>query len=112
MATAPAFAWPLVRRFALRGILDPYYDARRAALDLLANLYKEDLAAWVPTAVELANVCLGTDFTEHEVRRYYRRDAWLWGLLQRMRRADRSWQRRVRHRPYPFLLPGKIDRRI
>jgi hypothetical protein len=112
MATLPAFARPLVRRFALRSILDPYYDARRAALDLLANLYKEDLAVWVPTAVELANARLGTDFTEHELRRYYRRDARLWGLLQRMRRADRSWQQRVRHRPYPFLLPGKIDRKL
>jgi hypothetical protein len=112
MATAPAFARPLVRRFALRGILDPYYDTRRAALDLIANLYKEDLAVWVATAVDLANARLGTDFTEHELHRYYRRDARLWGLLQRMRRADRSWQRRVRHRPYPFLLPGKIDRKL
>jgi hypothetical protein len=112
MATAPSVARPLVRRFALSGILDPYYDARRAALDLLANLYKEDLAVWVPTAVELANARLGADFTEHELRRYYRRDARLWGLLQRMRRADRAWQRRMRHRPYPFLLPGKIDRKL
>jgi hypothetical protein len=29
-----------------------------------------------------------------------------------MRRADRAWQRRMRHRPYPFLLPGKIDRKL
>jgi hypothetical protein len=31
-------------------------------------------------------------------------------LLQRLRRADRWWQRTVRRRPYPFLLPGRIDR--
>lgn len=112
MATLPALVRPLVRRFALRGILDPYYDARRATLDLLANLHKEELAAWVPMAIELANARLETDLTEHEVRTHYRRDARMWGLLQQVRRADRSWQRRVRRRPYPFLLPGKIDRKL
>ena len=30
----------------------------------------------------------------------------MWALLQRLRRCDRWWQRRVRRRPYPFLLPG------
>jgi hypothetical protein len=42
---------------------------------------------------------------ETEVRRYYARDKKLWLLMQWLRRADREWQRRVRHRPYPFLLP-------
>ncbi len=112
MASLPAFARPLVRRFALATILDPYYDPRRAALDLLANLHKEDLAGWVPIAVELANARLGTDFTVEEIDRYYRRDARLWGWLQRVRRADRWWQRRVRRRPYPFLIPEKIDRNL
>ena len=40
-----------------------------------------------------------------EVRRYFVRDRRLWLLMQRLRRADRAWQRRVRRRPYPFLLP-------
>ena len=31
-------------------------------------------------------------------------------LLQSVRRADRVWQRRVRRRTYPFLLPARIDR--
>lgn len=112
MATLPAFARPLVRRFALRGILDPYFDKRRATLDLLANLHKEDLAGWVPAAIELANTRLDTGFTEDEVARYYRSDARMWGVLQQLRRADRWWQRSVRRRPYPFLLPGKIDRNL
>jgi hypothetical protein len=112
MASLPAFARPLVRRFALATILDPYYVTRRATLDLLANLHKEGLAAWTPIAVELANARLGTDFTVDEIARYYRRDARLWGALQRVRRADRWWQRRVRRRPYPFLIPEKIDRNL
>ena len=39
------------------------------------------------------------------MRRYFARDRRLWLLMQRLRRADRAWQRRVRSRPYPFLLP-------
>jgi hypothetical protein len=39
-----------------------------------------------------------------EVLRYFRQDRALWLALQRLRRADRAWQRTVRHRPYPFLL--------
>jgi len=44
------------------------------------------------------------------VRRYYRSDARLWELMLRLRRADRWWQRRIRRRTYPFLLPGHIER--
>jgi hypothetical protein len=48
--------------------------------------------------------------TVADVRRYYRSDARLWALLLRIRTLDRSWQRRVRRRPYPFLLPREIER--
>ena len=44
LASLPAALRPIVRRFFLQGILDPYYAWRSAALDLLANLYKEGLA--------------------------------------------------------------------
>jgi hypothetical protein len=36
----------------------------------------------------------------------------MWALLQRARRVDRAWQRHVRRRPYPFLLPGPVDRGV
>ena len=48
--------------------------------------------------------------TLSEVRRYYRGDARTWAQLLRLRRADRFWQRKVRRRAYPFLLPGRIER--
>ena len=47
-----------------------------------------------------------------EVDRYYESDAYLWEFLQRLRRADRFWQRRVRRRTYQFLLPGRIERNV
>jgi hypothetical protein len=112
MASLPAAFRPIVRRFMLRDILDPYFAARPAALDLAANLSKEGLSEWTAELVAIANEGLGIDLTENEVQRYYRRDARLWSLLQRARRVDRSWQRHVRRRPYPFLLPGPVDRRL
>jgi hypothetical protein len=112
MASLPAAFRPIVRRFLLDGILDPYYSPRRAALDVTGNLRKEGLAEHVPTAVAIANERLGIDLTVDEVERHYRRDARLWSLLQRARRVDRAWQRHVRRRPYQFLLPGPVDRGV
>lgn len=112
MASLPAVFRPIVRRFLRDSILDPYYSPRRAALDLAGNLHKEGLGEHVPAVVEIANEGLGTDLTVDEVRRHYRSDARLWAMLQRARRVDRLWQRHVRRRPYPFLLPGPVDRGI
>jgi hypothetical protein len=112
MASLPALFRPVVRRFMLDDILDPYFAPRAATLDVAGNLHKEGLAPWVPDLVELANARLGIDLGVDEVRRYYRRDARLWTLLQRARRVDRAWQRHVRRRAYPFLLPGPVDRRL
>jgi hypothetical protein len=112
MASLPAVFRPIVRRFMVADILDPYFAARPAALDLAGNLHKEDLADWVGDLVAIANERLGIDLDVAEVRGYYRSDARRWALLQRARRVDRTWQRRVRRRAYPYLLPGHVDRRL
>jgi hypothetical protein len=112
IASLPAAFRPFVRRFMLDDILDPYFEPRPSALDLAGNLHKEGLARWVPDLVELANDTLGVDLSVEEVGRYYRRDARLWALLQRARRVDRAWRRHVRRQPYPYLLPGPVDRRL
>jgi Family of unknown function (DUF6206) len=101
--------WPL-RRFVAPGILDTYRDLRRLYLDLAGNLLKERLDAWLPAILSRFNPRLEKPLSEDEVRRYYRSDARLWAVLLRIRRLDRAWRRRVRHRPYPFLLPGPIER--
>ena len=69
LASLPGAVRPIVRRFFLQGILDPYYAWRSAALDLLANLYKEGLPEWVAPGVRAANERLGTDLDVDEVRR-------------------------------------------
>ena len=99
-----------VRRFMLGEILDKYYDPRGVVLDLLGNLYKERLESLLPALIERANAFVRPAIDIAEARRYYSDDARSWALLQRLRRADRWWQKRVRRRVYPFLLPGTIER--
>lgn len=110
LAALPWLLRGVVRRFLLRGILDTFYDPRGVVVDLAGNLHKEGLAGWVPPLVEEADRRLGLGITEEEVRRYYVRDARVWAALQRARRLDRRWQRSVRRRPYPFLVPERIER--
>ncbi|MEX2254104.1 MAG: DUF6206 family protein [Acidimicrobiia bacterium] len=112
VASLPAPLRPVVRRFLVRGIVAPYFAVRPATLDVAGNLHKEGLASWIPDLVAIANERLEIDLTVDEVHRHYRRDARLWAAIQWSRRVDRAWQRHVRRRPYPFLLPGPVDRRL
>ncbi len=108
-----AYPWALrapIRRFVAPGVVGAYRDARHVLLDLAANLIKERLEPWLPAAVEAANRVVTPAITVEEARAYYRSDARMWEVLLRLRRADRWWQAQVRHRPYPFLLPGRIER--
>jgi hypothetical protein len=105
--------WPMrspVRRFVLPGIIDRYHRPRVVVLDLAANLVKERVDHWIPTVLDAASGRVDPPITEDEVRRDYRSDARTWRAIQALRRADRSWQRHLRRRTYPFLLPGRLDR--
>lgn len=111
LASLPALLrWP-VKRFVLPGILGRYHDRRAALRDLVANLHKERLAALIPAFLERIHRELqGPPLTAEECLKDYQGDAGTWALLQRLRRWDRAWQRKVRRRTYPFLLPGHIER--
>jgi hypothetical protein len=108
-----------VKRFVAPDVVHRFQSLRPTYLDLCGNLLKERLDAWLPHFVDAVNRVLLDDITQpparepvtvEEVRRFYRSDARLWQVLLAVRRADRWWQRTVRRRPYPFLLPGPIDR--
>jgi Family of unknown function (DUF6206) len=101
--------WPL-RRFVAPGILDTYRDLRKVYLDLTGNLLRDRLDRWLPAFLDRLNRRIEEPLSEEEVRAYYRSDARLWSMLLRLRRIDRAWRRRIRRRPYPFLLPGRIER--
>lgn len=111
LASLPALLRGLVKRFVLPDILARYHDRRRTLRDLVANLHKERLTRFVPAFLARSNQELdGPPLTAEECLEDYRSDAATWALLQRLRRWDRAWQRHVRRRPYPFLLPGHIAR--
>ena len=112
LASLPWTLRGLVRRFMLHSILDKYYSPRGVLVDLLGNLIKEGISERLPTGLEVVNARIEPAIDEAEVHRYYREDAGMWALLQRLRRIDRAWQRRVRRRQYPFLLPGKVERHV
>jgi hypothetical protein len=91
-------------------IIDAYHRPRTVLVDLAANFHKERLTGWIPALIAAANTRVDPPITESEVARYYRSDARMWAVLQRLRRADRWWQRSIRRRSYRFLLPADIKR--
>jgi hypothetical protein len=93
-----------------KSIFDKFYSPRGVILDFLGNLHKEGLAHLVAGFADRASNRLTRPITAEEAAAYYRSDARTWEILQRLRRADRLWQRQVRHRVYPFLLPPPITR--
>ncbi len=111
---------PLPVRLAMRAtradraMMDRYYARRTVALDLVSNLVKEDLAARLPAAIEIANRWLRR-FGERplevaEVRADYRKDARMWAFLHAARRQDR-WVRTRLGRGYDWAIAPSIDRR-
>ena len=112
LASLPWALRVVVKRLVLKGILDAYYSPRGVIRDLLANLVKEGLGDRLPGLVAAAAGRLDPPLTLDEVLRHYARDARAWHLLQRLRHLDRAWRRHVRRRPYPFLLPGPVQRRV
>lgn len=108
-----AIPWALrgaLRRLVVPGIVETYRDLRKVYLDLCGNLIKERLDRWLPAFLDQIGRRVDIPLTAAEVRRYYQSDARLWAMLLRIRRLDRAWQLGVRRRPYPFLLPGEIER--
>jgi len=118
LRSAPWFLAWVLRLFFLKDVVNRYYDLRRVAIDLVANLYKEQRPDLIPDAVGAINrfftdeaADLGVPpIDEKTVRSYYRQDALIWSLYLAMRKVDRFIRRRLLHREYPYILPGHIQR--
>lgn len=113
LKSAPAFLRWILRLFFLDGVINRYYDPRLVCMDLVANLYKEQQPALIPTAVKIINAILPDDrkpLTEQEVASYYRQDMLIWTLFLAFRRLDRWMTTKLFGRRYEFILPGKIKR--
>ncbi|MFD6286008.1 DUF6206 family protein [Streptomyces sp. NPDC060205] len=109
-SSLPWFLRDAVRVSMTKSIFDKFYEPRGVLLDFLGNLYKERLHDLVPGFLEQANARLHRPVTVEEVAAYYRDDARMWELIQRLRQADRFWHHRIRRRTYPFLLPPRVER--
>jgi hypothetical protein len=118
LRSAPSFLRWILRRFILEDVVNRYYDVRQVVVDLLANLYKEQLPHLVPDFIPLANNFFDqamaglnlTQITEDEVQAYYREDKFIWSLYASMRRLDRFLQTNLLRKQYPYILPGKVKR--
>lgn len=110
LAAVPAPVRPLFRRYVVPSVVDKYHDPRGVTLDLVANLIKEGLESHIGPFLEIANRRLSQPIEAAEVRRYYAGDARVWTAWQALRRADRFVRLRLLGQPYPFLLPGRIER--
>lgn len=117
LRSAPSFLAWLLRWLFLEDVVGRYYDLHAVIVDLIANFYKEQQADLIPDLVQLANDFLAQEaadlavatITEKEVKDYYREDAMIWRLYQGARRIDRSLHR-LFGRPYPYILPGPVQR--
>ena len=118
LRSAPPYLTWILRALFLKGVMNRYYDARMVAIDLLANIYKEQRAELIPDLVFTVN----SFYARHtggqetkpvevkEVSDYYREDRIIWSLYLSMRRFDRFARGVLLEREYPYILPGKIKR--
>ncbi len=118
LRSAPSFLAWVLRRFFLEDVIARYYDFHRVVVDFIANFYKEQRGDLVPQMVTLANDFFVNEasalavepITLKEVQDYYREDAFIWRFYQSARRLDRWLHTAILHKPYPYILPGPVQR--
>ena len=106
-AAVPWAVRPAVTRFVIPSIVARYHDRRLVLLDIAVNLLRLRMPQWVPPLLAAAKARADVTITPDDVRRDYRSESRTWTVLQAVRRTDRAWQRHVRRRPYPFLIPDR-----
>ncbi len=118
LKSAPSFLRWLLKALFLQDTVDRYYDFRRVIIDLIANFYKEQLPEFIPTLIDLANTFLREEAADHELTPiegqeifdYYKSDANMWEIFQRVRKLDRFIHTKILRKNYPFYLPAEIQR--
>ena len=118
LRSAPPYLVWILRLLFIKDVMTRYYDPRKVTIDLIANFYKEQRPDMVPGLVTKSNEFIAQEASElgmreisaKEVRDYYREDEIIWSLYLSFRQFDRFVRRKVLHREYPYILPGKINR--
>ncbi len=115
LQSAPPVIRPVLRKFFLQDVMDRFYNFRLTAIDLTANLYKEQKPELIPLWLEVINeenreLLENRPLTEKEVEKFYKEDKFIWQLFLAVRRANRFVNTKMLHQRYEFTLPGKIKR--
>ncbi len=109
----PGLRW-ILKKFFLQDVLDRYYDFRQVAIDLIANLYKEQRPDIIDRALGIVNdhaaEFLDSPIKTKEVSDYYKEDKFIWAFYLGARRLDRFFETKLLGKRYEFILPGKIKR--
>lgn len=118
LKSTPPILRSVVKALFLKEILDRYYDFRLVTIDMIANLFKENLAHLIEPFIEHANHFFKNNFPEFnlkeiifkEVESYYKNDAFIWSLFLSLRKFHRTIATKILRRRYEFILPEKIQR--
>jgi hypothetical protein len=106
LASLPVPTRPVVGR-QMEHLIRRWMTVRGSLLDLVANLYKEHLDAWVDPVLESVNASVDPPMSAGEALRTHRADRRLWPVLLRLQKSQRWWCRRASRTPYEFLLPER-----
>ena len=118
LKSAPGFLRGILKAVYLEETVNRYYDWRKVSIDLVGNFFKEQREDLVPRLIELVNTFFKEEASEfeieplhfEEIEKYYKSDAKMWSLFQKVRKFDRFMRTKIRRKQYPFYLPGKIKR--
>ena len=118
LKSAPGFLRGILKKVYLEETVGRYYDWRKVAIDLVANFFKEQRDELVPKLIEVINTFFKEEASEfeitplnlEEIEKYYKSDASMWKLFQKVRKFDRFIKTKILRKKYPFYLPGKIKR--
>jgi hypothetical protein len=109
LQAGPPIVRPLYRR-ELPPNMKRWLEPRHSLLDLLGNLYKTDLDAWVEPIIEAIGDRVDPPLTPAEAQEYYGGEVKTWSMLHRVLKSYDWWQRRVRRTtPNGFLPPPDYD---
>lgn len=109
LQAGPPVMRPLYRR-ELPPNMRRWLEPRHALLDLIGNLYKLDLEAWIDPILEVIGDRIDPPLTVAEARDYYGGEVKTWSMLHRALKGYDWWQRRVRRTtPNGFLPPPDYD---
>ena len=118
LKSAPGFLRGILKAIYLEETINRYYDWRKVTIDLVANFFKEQREELVPRLIEVVNDFFKEEASEfeiapfnlEEIEKYYKSDAKMWELFQKVRKFDRFIKTKILRKKYPFYLPGKIKR--